>query len=181
MQEKLDKFILDLIQNFEKIIPKEEKERTELIQAFKEYLYMAVKTIQESSSKNIDKDEDFIKLTLNNIVSDLSARDINSMKQYLIADDAYEEIRKKSIEIFEVAKNAMLGKKANLKYDKTTEIEEMKNSLKNVKEYNQENAENLISEAIVDLTYLDDPNAGCLSIRLYHFKDSIKNLKGEER
>ena len=54
----------------------------------------------------------------------------------------------------------------------------MQNLLKDVKEYNQENAKNLISEAVVDLTYLTNPNADCLSLRLYHFKNSI-NIKEE--
>ena len=67
MQEKLDEFIINLTQNFENTIPKEEKERTELIQAFKEYLYLAVKTVRESPSKFMEEDENFIKSILNNV------------------------------------------------------------------------------------------------------------------
>ena len=64
MKEELEGLILKLTTDFEKTIPQKENERTEIIEAFKNYLYLAVQTIEESTSKFISKDLDSVKQSL---------------------------------------------------------------------------------------------------------------------
>ena len=179
MKEELESLIFKLTTDFEKTIPEEENERTEIIAAFKNYLYLAVKTIQESNSKFISKDLESIKSVLNGIAKDFSNKDVESIKRTLLMDSAFEEIRKKSSAIFEMAKSTMSGKGKNVEVDIVTETENMQSLFKSVKEYNQKQAQKLISEAIVDLEYIAHSNEDNLSLRLYQFKKL--NNKEEER
>ena len=51
MEKELEEFILNLTAEFGKTVPKKEEEREELITGFKTYMYNAVKTLQNSTSK----------------------------------------------------------------------------------------------------------------------------------
>lgn len=181
MKEELEGLIVKLTTDFEKTIPKEDNERNEMVVAFRNYLYLAVKTIQESTSKFIDKDLESIKSVLNGIAKDFGNReDIDAIKRILLIDSAFDEIRKKSLEIFEMAKSSLNGKDNNVNIDIASEIENMQNLLKRVKGYNKEQARELISEAIVDLEYITHSEDDNLSLRLYQFKRRI-NIIEEER
>ena len=181
MKEELEGLILKLTTDFEKTIPQKENERTEIIEAFKNYLYLAVQTIEESTSKFISKDLESIKSFLNSIASDFDKKDMEYIKRNLLVDKSFEEIRGKSVQIFEMAKSIMLGKRENVEIDVATEIDNMENLLKGVKKCNQKQAEELISEAIVDLQYITHLNEDVLSLRLYHFKKQNERNKGVDR
>lgn len=181
MEKQLEELILQLTIDFEKTIPQEEDERNEIISAFKEYLYLAVKTVEESTSKFISKDVESVKSVLTSLASDFDKKDMEYIKRNLLSDKSFEEIRKKSVGIFEMAKSTMLGKRENFQVDMTSEIDNMEILLKSVKECNQIQAQELISEAIVDIEYIRSLSDNTLSLRLYHFKKGIERNKGVDR
>ena len=55
----------------------------------------------------------------------------------------------------------------------------MKRLLESVKSYNKYQAEELVSEAIVDAEFLKSGNKNVLSIRLYHFEEDMKDYEDE--
>lgn len=179
MKEELEGLIVKLITDFEKTIPEEDNERNEIIVAFRNYLYLAVKTIQESTSKFIGKDLESIKSVLSEIAKDFKNKDIDAIKRTLLIDSAFDEIRKKSSEIFEMAKSSLSGKGSTVDVDIASERENMQSLFKRVKGYNQKQAQELISEAIVDLEYITHSNDDNLSLRLYQFKRRINSRKEE--
>ena len=180
MEKDLEDEILKLTAEFEKTIPKEESEKAEMIEAFKKYLQDTVKTLQESKSKFINKSTESIKEVLKRRADSIGEYDLDSKKSELLEDEAFEEIRKISSEIYENARNKIDGKREKSKIDTEAEIEKMNKLLENVKGYNQEQAKKFISEAIVDSRYITSGNEDILSFRLYHYKEE-KDNKEEER
>lgn len=180
MQKELKETIDELTKNFETRIPKEEQEREKIVNAFKEELYFTVKAIEECDSIFISKDVNSIKSDLNRVAREFNEKNIDAIKQALIPDQAFEKIRKESIEIFTIAKNKINGSREKQKDDIANKIEKMEELLKDVKDYNQNQAKSLISEAILDLNYITNDNPNCLSLRLYHFVENTKN-RGDER
>lgn len=179
MKEELEDLILKLTTEFENTITEEENKKTEIVVAFKNYLYLAVETIQESTSKFISKDLESIKSVLTSIANRFDTSDLESVKRDLLVDNAFEEIRQKSVHIFEMAQSCIQNKKKNVEIDRDAEFNNMKNLLKSVKEYNQRQARELISEAILDLEYITSLNDNVLSLRLYHFQETLKDMEVE--
>ena len=179
MKKELEGLILKLTTEFENTITEEENKKTEIVVAFKNYLYLAVETIQESTSKFISRDLESIKSALNSISNDFKQKDLESIKRILLVDDAFEEIRKKSLEIFKIAQNCMSGNGKVAEIDIENEIKNMDNLFKNVKGYNQKQAKELISEAIVDLKYISHQDERNLSLRLYQFKKRANRIEEE--
>lgn len=176
MKDELENLIAELTANFERTI-QEDNEKNEIIEAFRNYLYLAVQTIQESTSKFISKDPESIKSVLNSIARNYENMDIDAIKRTLLIDNAFDEIRKKSLEIFEIAKSNLSGKTNDANIDVENEVKNMQTLLKEVKEYNKEQAQELISEAIIDSGYITNSNEDILSLRLYHFKELMNKDK----
>lgn len=177
MNEELENLILELTAVFESKISDKENEKENLIKAFKNYLYLVVEAIQESTSKFINKDLESIKRFLSSIAKDFYKGDLEYAKRTLLADKAFEEIREKSLQIFELAKSSIRGKKEERTIDVEKEIERMESLLEQVKDYNQKQAQELVSEAIVDGQYINSIKKDVLSLRLYHFKRRMKNME----
>lgn len=175
----MDIFIEDLVKEFSLKIPTDEIEREELITAFKKYLQIGVNTIQNSDSKFIKKDSDSIKEFLSFETKTISDMDITAIKQFLINDNSFLEIKKFSEEIFELSKRKIQKENIIVKYDIDAEIKKMEKLLDSVKTYNQEKARKLMSETILDLNFLMDTNAGFYSFRLYHYKNKNCEIKEE--
>ena len=178
MKEELDGFILKLTTEFEKIIP-EEKEKNDIIGAFKNYLYFAVNVIQEATLEFKDKDVDSIKLVLTRIANVFGTSDLAYVKRNLLVDNAFETIKERSAQIFDMAKNSIRVKETNIDIDVDIEIKKMTESLKSVKEYNERQARSLISEAILDLEYITTLSEEALSLRLYHYLETLKDMEVE--
>lgn len=181
MDKKLEDLIENLTKTFEETILNEEKEKKEIVLEFKKYLNLAVETIQKSNSKFIRKDYESIESILSKITNDFKEKDITAVKSELLKDSSFDKIRGKSLEIFEIAKECMKNERKNTKTDLVAEIEEMKKLFNSVKEYNKRNAQELISEAIVDLKYITSLDNSILSLRLYRFNENLINNIKEER
>ncbi len=180
MQQELENTIDNLTKEFEEKIPIEEAERIEIVEAFRENLNFTAKAILECNSMFISKDVNSIKSDLTRKANEFKAKNLEEIKQTLIVDNAFDDIRKKSIEIFNIAKKQLSGSKVKAEIDMKNDVEEMKKLLNDVKEYNQVQAKKFISEAILDLEYITKNNPNCLSLRLYQFEKSAKN-RGDER
>ncbi len=92
-------------------------------------------------------------------------------------DMNFQELQKISLEIFEIAKEKMLTEKVieNIKTDKYKD--QLVNLLKDVNFINELEAKRLVSEAMLDLDYINKKEVRVLSMRLgsiYRIQEKIK-------
>ncbi len=157
---ELSNKINDLTIKFKNTVP-EENEKLE--KAFKQRL---VKICEECKNKEYSKE--FIVFNLSRIGNKIIKYDLKYKKKYLLEDKNLEKIRRISGEIFNSAIN-ILKNNSNEKLeqdDYKNAINSMQESYNNVEEYNKEEARNLISEAILDLKFIKNPNSEITSFRL---------------
>ncbi len=174
MEKEIEDLISKLTDDFGKSVSQEEKERENLIEAFEKYMHFAVKTLQESESKFIQKDTESIKSVLNRVAKNLIEENITSKKRELLEDKPFEEIRKISVEIFGKAKNKMNGEEVEKVEDIEAKTKDLNNLLGKVQEYNRERAAMFISDAQIDLQYItSEKEVDALSLRLYHYKKEM--------
>lgn len=187
MNERLEQVILNLTMSFEKTIPEDEEKRAELISAFKNHLYLAVRTIQESNSKFISKDEASIESTLKGISNDFNKKDLQNKKQELLKDSSFEQIKQISGLAFRSAQDVLNGNSNAIDFDITDKISEVKALLETVESYNREQAQRLVSETILDFRFIENPSNQVSSLRLSHVRRTMgqlrdnNNYKGDER
>ena len=175
--ESYSELISELVGNFKKTIPDTEEE---LIVAFEDRLYEAVENLKNSNSKFIPKTKDFISSTIKRIGNDYASYDLETKKQELLVDESFEKIRVISGLAFKMARQTLNGEKADGDLNISKKVEVMQMLLTMVKPYNKSNAENLVSEAILDLEYSNNPNVSAVSLRLSHILRNNGKSKKEE-
>ena len=161
--------ISEFVDEFKKDIPDNE---TELIEKFKSYLYSVIYNIKKSKSKFVAKDSESIKELLDKITKQLISEDLQGKKRILISDDNYEKINEISNEIFQLAQRKLNNEDIKIEFEDSEKIKEMQNLLKDVKEYNIQKAKKLISEAILDLNYINEKSTDICSLRLGYIKNN---------
>ena len=177
-QEYLD-LIDGLANEFERRI-KEENEKEQLIGAFKNNLILTVSNIKVSNSRFISKDFETIRRILIKKADELCNMNVTSMKQYLLEDKNLEEIQHISARYFELAKKKVEGEHINDDIDSSKEIEKLGDLLERVNSYNKRHAQELVSEAVLDINFISKPNVNVSSLRLYHYRNSKKDKETEE-
>ena len=178
MKEKeYESLVRKLAEEFDKSIPESEKELTD---NFVTYLYSAISNLE---SKGQSKDE--IERKIGAYARYIIGRDLEEKKREIVIDNAFEKIRQISNEFFRMAKGVLVGEQVDSNDDFSQKIEEMKELLCRVTKYNRQQAENLISEAILDVGFITNSQSGITSVRIAHEtrrkKQEEKNMKGEER
>ena len=174
MEDKeLKDLINELVSKFKNKLPEENEK---LVEAFEKRL---LKILLECKDNNYSKD--FIVFHLNRITDKLISYNTEQKKQKLLEDENFEKIRTISGEIFNSAIN-ILKKNSNEKseqQDNKNAINSMKELYNNVEEYNKEEARNLISEAILDLKFIKNPNSEITSFRLAREKKELDYFEEE--
>lgn len=159
----MERLIEELTENFKNSIPIEEEM---LCQAFNKYLLMAVENLKNSDSKFISKDDESISKVLKSIAERLTKGSLNYKKKELLRDENFEMLSIFSMSANQMAEEILKGKKVEVKFDIDKRIEEMTRLSKLVEEYNKEEATFLLSEGILDLKYVKDPQTDIISLRL---------------
>lgn len=162
--------ISELTSKFEKSVPKEEQE---LVTEFEKFLYSGVKSLEQSDSKFINKDKNSIIDVLKQVANKLIDYDLDTKKQQLLYDSSYGEIKKSSNNIFNMAIDKLEQKLVNIDFDILEEITKLEDLLNSVESYNKQQAEMLVSEAILDLNYINNPSESAMSLRLSHIKRAL--------
>lgn len=177
-QEYID-LINELVYNFSKKISDDELEKERLVLKFRERLTSLVSNIKNSEIKFISKDAETIKRILTKIACEFCDMDITSMKQRLLEDKKLEEIRTISVGAFELAKRKKMGENIEIDFDYSSKIKQLSELLEKVAPYNVGQARKLVSEAVLDLKYVCQSEERVLSLRLYHFMNSIGKKRDE--
>lgn len=171
-----DMIIDKLVQKFDDVIPEEEKELTI---KFREYLYKAIENLKKSDLKFVRKDKQSIESTLNRITNRFISFDLQEKQQELLIDDNFEEMKKISNTIYNIAKSIMEGNSQKVDFDIAEEKERLYTLFNLVKPYNIELAKRLVSETIVELNYISNPETDILSLRLGAIREESKREKEE--
>lgn len=179
-KEKYEELVNQLANEFKKSIPKTEETLTN---NFITFLYSVINGFQERGET---RGEIIRKISL--FSRYIIKQDLDEKKRTIVVDDAFEKIRQISNSIFEIAKRVLNGENVNIEGDISKKTSEMSELLSSVKECNREQAETFVSEAIVDINYILNPQSGLMSIRIAHEikrkaeEEAIrKNMEGEER
>lgn len=170
----MERLIEELTENFKNSIPVEEER---LCQAFNKYLLRAIENLKNSDSKFISKDDESISKVLKSIAERLTKGSLDYKKKELLRDKNFEMLSTFSMSANQMAEEILKGKKIEVKFDIDKRIEEMTRLSRLVEEYNKEEAALLLSEGILDLKYVKDPQTDIISLRLCRtarFLDSNK-------
>lgn len=177
MELEYKEIILELVARFKLSIPTNEEE---LAKEFEEYLYSTVKNLENSTNKFVRKDKKSIEDVLKSVTDNLCNLDLELKKQELLFDNNFKKIGEISNTFFELAKFVFEGEEMNIEINAQEKIDEMEKLLSLVEPYNKEEAERLLSEAILDLKFIENPRSNISSIRLGHLI-RLKTEKGEGR
>ena len=127
----------------------------------------SVKEMADKSDSGIEDKEKMIEYLLRYSTDNAIKMPLNQKKQMLVKDESFEKIRALSDKAFEMTQD-VLAKKLTEPNDQ--ELEDMKNTLnkalKEVKDYNKQQAVWLVSEGILDLNFVKNPKTEIMSIRL---------------
>ena len=163
--EEYKMVITELVKKFDDSIENQE-DKKELSSAFEKYLYN-LKEMADKSDSGIEDKEKMIEYLLRYSTDNAIKMPLNQKKQMLVKDESFEKIRALSDKAFEMTQN-VLAKKLTEPNDQ--ELEDMKNTLnkalKEVKDYNKQQAVWLVSEGILDLNFVKNPKTEIMSIRL---------------
>lgn len=180
MKQEYENIIDEYVNNFEKTISKDDAEKEELVNEFKNYLNYLLEIFLEN--EKIEKDEESIKSWINFKTRHFKDMSTTELKRRLLKDNALEDIKEKSCSFFRLAQKRINGEDIEIKLDKEKETEKIQEELKNVKPYNIEIAKQYILEGILDLNYAINPDSNVTSLRLGHIINYQKvKRKDEER
>lgn len=180
MEQEYINLISEIVMSFNDSILDSEKEKQKLIQAFRKYMESELHYIINSNYDFVSKDQEFIKKYLERVAERVLRMDVNTKKQNLLEDKSFQQIRNISLDIFELAQRKKIGEKVHVEFNISSKIKEMDELLENVASYNKEQAENFISDAILDLKYICENEENMSSLRLYHFMQNQKPKDDEE-
>lgn len=168
---EIKNLIKELAERFRDSIPEGENQ---LVIEFEKYLYSTVTNMQNSDSPFIRKDIDSIKSLLMKITDVFISYELNVKKQYLLLDESFEKIGKISGKIYKIAQGILNGNEISVDVDEGEKINELNDLLKDVADYNMEQAKLLVSEAKLDIKFIKNPDTNILSLRLANIKNNIK-------
>lgn len=142
------------------------EDKKELTIAFEKYLYNLVKMAEKIDSSIKDKNK-AVEMLLRYSTDNAVELTLDQKRQMLIRDESFEKIRSISNRAFEMTQEVLAKK---ITEPNEQELEEMKNtlnqSLKDVKDFNKQQAVWLVSEGILDLNFVENPKIEIMSIRL---------------
>ena len=132
----------------------------ELKTGLKNYLYELKESIENLNSE-LSIEEAFYYN-----VNKIKALPLVNQEQKLIKDEKLQEIQRTSMKAYEMAHNVIMG---NNEIDKS-QLSEMKEtlnqSLEGVREFNKQTAQNLVSEGLLDIMFVENPKTGKTSLRI---------------
>lgn len=163
--EEYRTIITELVNKFADSIENSE-DKKELTIAFEKYLNN-LKEMADKADSGIEDKEKTIEYLLRYSTDNAIKMSLSQKKQMLVKDESFEKIRALSDKAFEMTQD-VLAKKLTEPNDQ--ELEDMKNTLnkalKEVKDYNKQQAVWLVSEGILDLNFVKNPKTEIMSIRL---------------
>lgn len=174
-QKELKSYISNLVEKFDKKIPKNEKERDELVQEFKNHIYFVANNMGDDSDSLSKNNIDSIKVELQKEANKFLKKDITAIKEDL-KDSAYEEITRKYNYVFKLAKQQADGKKIDSNINIEKETKRLEELLKDVKDSNRDIAEYMMTETRNDLEYIKNKNYQSYSTRISQYIEN-KNIK----
>lgn len=163
----------ELAKEFKQSIP-ENIQREKLTGEYEKMLKQVVE-----SFKNINCQDSEIEKTLIKIGKEWIDLDIEEKQRRLLRDENFQDIVRDSTRIYNIAISILEKEEVNIEFDISEKEKQLEEKLKNVKTFNKLEAEKLVSEAILDLKFIENPNTNIVSLRLGHIKYNIK--EGEER
>lgn len=160
-----ERMVDNLTDQFRKYIANGDSDLASQYQKYVEYL---IESILNTSLPHIKKDEETIRYMLQVDFKQLKEMSIDKIRNKIIKDLAYEQIEKISAEIYFSAKKVFKGERIETDTINrlSQELESSKKQLKDVREAFRNNAEKLVSEAILDLHYITHPGTDTTSLRL---------------
>ena len=174
-ENKYEEIIKELVEDFTKTIPNSENER-ELINSFEKYLYNLIEAINNSQDIK-EKDEEFIKYVLRYSTEITKELPLIQKKQKLIEDKCFEEIERISAYAFKIVQEIILGKEIKRDEKELKELKQkLKENLSRVRDFNKNQAQWLVSEGMLDLGFIEDPNKDIMSLRAGNYKKKINEI-----
>lgn len=153
-----------LKENFIKTLPRDEKDNEELIKSFDLFLSNMTSQLKEFAFQH-QTNPDFLGEIVISRANDVTNLSFDAKRAYLIEDPMLDRLRNISNEIYEKAVQKAEGKKIEFsgeKYESTKS--EIKDTLKQVKPYNLDEAKNICSELLLDIEYLSGKDIASLRI-----------------
>ena len=176
MNKMTNEIVDDIIQQFNTIVKDDENEK-ELQEGFRNYLNRSLKVITDSDlpfAKENDQNNQIIEKYLRKIAEHIINSSVEYKKIVLIDDYYMNKLNAISKKIYEIAMSILEGKKEETKKIDTNKLkEELRDLLKKVKPWNYAQAEQMVSETILDLGVIENPSTDVLSLRLGHIYGSI--------
>lgn len=150
----------------------------ELIQAFKNMLLQSLEYIRKHPSENVKEKDKFERIYITSSARRILELPLDGIKRELIKDENLESIRRISIGmIFKAACEKIHGETRKIDIDFDKEIKKMKGLLGQVKPYNQGEARILLSEAVLDANFIENPDTEIYSRRLYGEKQNLERQR----
>ena len=169
MEKKYIELIMELVREFKNVLP-EETEKKELIDSFEKYLYEIVEQIQKSEYENIENKEEFVESVLKSETKSIIELTLENKKQKLINDEPFNQIQVISSKAFEMAYNTIEGQKVEIDEKSLNDLQEkLVQNLKKVRDFNKMQSEILVSEGILDLNFIKEPQIETNSLRLSRY------------
>lgn len=180
MNAKISEIIIKKTKEFEESV-KYDKDALQLEEEYKKYLEYSVKRLISKDSRFPIDDEELLEKILTDIAQELIDSPIEYKKQFLIKDQYMEKIRSISDTIFNIAIDIKQGKTTRIKIEHIKGIEEkLLLLLEQVQPWNYNEAQRLVSETILELGVIKNPDTDILSLRLGHIYGN-KKREGDER
>lgn len=164
--------------NFEKNIANGDND---LVSQYKKYVEYLIESILKTSLPHIKKDEKNIIYMLEVDLNQFNEMSIDEIRNKIIRDFAYEQIKTISAKVYSEARKAFEGNRIETDTINrlSQELEISKKQLKDVREAFRNNAEKLVSEAILDLHYITHPGTDTTSLRLGRYILDYENYVNE--
>lgn len=168
----MEELVNELVRSFEETITNEE-EKEKLVKNFREMIIATIKSFKEDNYNDADIEERMKRISKRWI--DL---DEEEKRRRLLPANSLGKIMDISNEVYNIAVEKLIGNNVNVEFDISEKIDELENLLKEVESQNLEQAKQFVSEAILDLRFIEKPDTDILSLRLGHIKIDRKE---EER
>lgn len=140
------------------------------------YITILNEIVKKFKEKNYEDSE--IENSLKTISKEWINLELEEKQRRLMIDKNFGKIMEISYQVYNMAISVLTNKEIKRDFEIAEKIEELENLLKNVEPYNKEEAKTLVSEGILDLKFIENPNTHIVSLRLGHIKYSDKE---EER
>lgn len=173
----IEKLISELVIEFEKIVPEEEND---LIQIYREYIKELINSAKYSSIPQDYKDvEEMLRYELKRF----KKMNIDEIKNEIIIDESFERIQSFSRKAFVNALKVLDGEKveSNTIAEIKQELESIEKEMEKVREDNMKEAKKMLSEAILDVQYVEKPFTKLTSLRIGHEIEERRRMNENER